>query len=98
MKFSSLNPMLTHTPPAKWHQLRFDCPTCLGKIIAIHVSLDGEPKGEGIWGLRLADDFSWDGATIVPSINNTSPLGHGRKSPCSAHLSVTKGEVGLNNG
>lgn len=94
MKFSQLNPMLTFTAPAKWHELCFDCPTCPGKRICIHVSIDGVPQGDSVWGLKLAASLSWDDVSIVPSINNATAYGHGR-IPCRAHISITDGNVVL---
>lgn len=95
MMFAELNPMLTLTHPAQYHQLAFNCLTCPGQKIAIHVSIDGMPKGDGVWGLRLSSDYSWNKVSIIPSINNVRPEGHGRKTPCKAHISVTDGKVSL---
>jgi hypothetical protein len=93
-KFSELRPMLTHTPPSKWHQLTFDCPTCPGERIVIHVSLDGIPKGgEHVWGITLPNNLSWDSVTVSPSIGNEGLNRHGRGKKCTAHVTVTDGVV-----
>lgn len=93
-KFSELHPMMTHTPPAKYHQLIFDCPTCPGRKISIHVSLDGIAKIEDhAWGMTLPDNLSWDSVSITPSIGNEGTDRHGRGIPCTAHIEIKDGVV-----
>ncbi len=75
------------------HQLAYVCPVCHQQT-AILVEINGKYDfARKVWKLVPADDFSWDGCTIEPSIQQ-HPVS--RKSPpCNAHIMITKGQVTL---
>lgn len=81
-------------------EVTFDCPVCgVPYRVRVLARLNGPPgpDGSGIWEWT-ADPFSnipprpinWDSVSIGPSIHN---FNHGNKKSCSAHISVSKGEV-----
>jgi hypothetical protein len=94
MRFSELNPMLTKAAESQYHELTFNCPAHGKDRLSVHVSLDGLPKGDTVWGLKLPDnEYGWDRVTIIPSMNFTRPDRHGRGKPCDVHFSVIDGTI-----
>ena len=92
-----LNPSIgKHPDKPNWWCLSFDCPTC-GPPYRIAVNtIEGSPpdQTQALWSISFGDTQDIrESLTIVPSINNHRPMGHGRKKSCSWHGNITNGIV-----
>src|SRR5213593_2888298 len=95
-RLASLNPHLTMSQLTGEHELMFDCPVCgLPYQIYLRCRING-PATTGVWAIALPERASGDGwarVSLSPSIKNTH---HGRKKRCTAHITITDGDVILN--
>jgi hypothetical protein len=85
------------------YQLSFDCPLCGAPWrCTIKAMLNGDPGPQGVWAWTAAP-FSnipavlldWNTVTVKPSVRYEGIQAHGKKRPCNAHFTITKGQVDL---
>ncbi len=93
MQLASLNPTMAGCSGGL-NEFSFDCPKCGPPYrVVVRCRLNGPSDADGaIWAWKPPKDVNanpW-GLTFDPSISNHN---HGRKKPCSCHVTIENGEV-----